>query len=68
MSHCVALYFLRLCCMVHGSAPCDTAARALETGSGQHLGHTNLMFCFTGTATHYFAKMIYKRKLVSVAL
>ena len=21
--------------MVHGSAPCDTAARALETGSGQ---------------------------------
>ena len=31
MSHCVALYFFRLCCMVHGSAPCDTA-RALETG------------------------------------
>ena len=30
MSHCVALYFFRLCCTVHGSAPCDTA-RALET-------------------------------------
>ena len=31
------------------------------------LGHTNLMFGFTSTATHYFAKMIYKCKLVGVA-
>ena len=28
------------------------------------LGHSNLMFCFTSTPTLYFAKVIYKCKLV----
>ena len=30
------------------------------------LGHTNLMFCFTSTATRYFAILIHKYKFVGV--
>ena len=33
---------------------------------GNELGHSNLMFCFMSTPTLYFAKMIYKCKLVGV--
>ena len=32
------------------------------------LGHSNLMYCFTSTATQYFANLIHKCKFVGVVL
>lgn len=31
------------------------------------IGYSKLIFCFTSTASHFLAKMIYKYKLVGVA-